>query len=343
MILGKTLYDQQGNVLLPKGADLWPFVEHLKGFKIYFLYIDDELSKDIEAWDILSSHTRQYILELMRQAERVYRPITEPGKRIMANLAFDKISSMIAEDIFAQTELHLDMSELITNDIYTFEHQLNVAIVASLIGKMLDMNCVEIKAICLGALLHDVGLLALPEHIRTKLAASEPLTNFDFAEYKKYPQLGYDLIKHDASIPLNSKAAIMQHKECFDGSGFPKNTNSGDISQTARIVAIADIFDELLRGKGMASDKPLHIHQIIEYIQNHAGSAFDPELAKAFAKHAILFPNGIIVKLNDGRKGIVINQNLDAVARPIIRMTHDTNEIVNLLEDSSLVIEDIEL
>jgi HD-GYP domain-containing protein (c-di-GMP phosphodiesterase class II) len=137
--------------------------------------------------------------------------------------------------------------------------------------------------------------------------------------------------------------------EHFDGSGWPVHKSGEEITQAGRIVAIANTFDELYNGRGLLfGRKPMKIYEVVEYIQNNAGTLFDPEIADEFVKHAIVFPNGSIVKLSDGRKGIVINQNPNLIARPIIRVTHGTNGrpafgLVNLLEDMSLVINDIEI
>lgn len=350
MKLGKTVHDVRGNVLLPAGSDLGPFLAQLKSFKIQFLYIDDEISKDIEAWNILSPDTRQVLPDLMRQAERQYVPTSESAKKWLSNIAFDKIATKVAEDIFNQPELRLDVTELITNDLYLYRHELNVAIVAGLIGRMLGKSSVEIKALCMGGLLHDMGRLGLSEHVRKKLAQGGELTPTELAEYRTYPTLGYDLIKHDNSLAVPTKAAVLQHMERHDGTGFPLRKADTNIIQASKIVAIANTFDELFSGTGMEFGKtPMKVYEIVEYIQSNAGTMFDPEIATEFAKNAVIFPNGTVVKLSDGRKGIVVNQNSGFTARPIVRITHNPDaskaslNMANMMEDLSLTIEDIEI
>ena len=340
MTLGKTLHDVRGNVLLPAGSDLWPFLAQLKNFKIQFLYVNDEISKDIEAYSILRLETRQALPELMRTAEKEMA-----SKRI----AFEKISSMIADDIYDQPELRLDVTELITNGLYRYRHELNVAIVAGLIGRMLNMTSVEIKGLCMGGMFHDIGRLALPDEIMAKVAAGEELTAVETEQFKKYPSLGYDMIKNDNSLPIATKAAVLQHMERIDGKGFPLRKSGEKIMPAGKILAIANMFDELFSGTNMEyGQAPMRIYEVVEYIQNHAGTAFDAELAEEFAKHAIVFPNGTVVKLSNGKKGIVINQNPDFIARPIIKITQSADGtpdlgLVNMMEDLSLIVEDIEV
>jgi len=350
MVLGKAVHDMRGNVLLPAGSSLsGTYIEHLRNFNIHFLYIDDEISKDIEPWSILSLHTRQNIAGLMRQAERVYQPVADDSENWIEHGAFKIIADMIATDITAQPELRIDVSEILTNNVFLYEHELNVAIISGLIGRMLGMSGVEIKHLCLGGLMHDLGRLALAADIREKLDKQSALTPVELQEFKRYPLMGFNLIKNDNSLSLSTKAAVLHHMEHFDGTGFPTRKKEDEIVMSAKIVAIANMFDELFSGRGMEfGNRTMKIHEVIEYIQSHSGSIFDHELTDEFVKHAIAFPSGSIVKLADGRKGIVANQNAESASRPIIRITHDvTNKptyyTLNLMEDLSVEIADIEI
>jgi HD-GYP domain-containing protein (c-di-GMP phosphodiesterase class II) len=348
MVLAKTLYDSRGNVILPAGSLLGPYREQIAKFKIQFLYVHDQLSEGIEAWNIISADTREEIHEAMKKAAKIFQPMDGAYKKTFTNLPYHKLAKKIAEDVSAQPEVRIDVTELQTNRPYPFEHELNVGIIAALIGRLMGLTSVDLANLCLGGLLHDIGRLTLAQAQLDKIGVSE-FTASEWDIFRQYPLMGYNMLKQDNSLALAVKASVLQHMERYDGTGFPTRKKEDGIHQAAKIIAIANAFDELCSGRSITfGKKPMKIYEVVEYIQSNIGTLFDPEIAGMFVKHALLFPNGTIVRLSDGSKGIVINQNEGLTARPIIRLMEDGSgkpslRVVNLLENMSLVINDIEV
>ena len=134
----------------------------------------------------------------------------------------------------------------------------------------------QIKNLAMGARLHDIGKLAIPDAILLKPGA---LTEKERTIIERHVRIGYDLVKR---IPFLTKAAeiILTHHEYWDGSGYPRGLKGPDIPLNARIFAVADTFD------AMTSDRPyraaLPLHDARNEIRRRAGTQFDSEVASLF-------------------------------------------------------------
>jgi response regulator RpfG family c-di-GMP phosphodiesterase len=144
--------------------------------------------------------------------------------------------------------------------------------IAEAIGGMED----QLKTLGMGAWLHDIGKLAIPDGILLKPGA---LNEQERQIMQRHVELGYDLVK---GIPFLADAAeiILAHHERHDGSGYPRGLRGKDIPMFARIFAVADSFD------AMTSDRPyrsaLPVHTARSVIDAGRGELFDPEIVDAF-------------------------------------------------------------
>ena len=134
----------------------------------------------------------------------------------------------------------------------------------------------QMRNIAMGAWLHDIGKLAIPDAILLKPG---PLTDEERAIMQRHAQIGYDLLK---GIPFLADAAeiIFAHHERCDGSGYPRGLKAGEIPAGASIFAVADTFD------AMTSDRPyrraLPFQASREVIERGAGKQYDSQVAKVF-------------------------------------------------------------
>jgi HD-GYP domain-containing protein (c-di-GMP phosphodiesterase class II) len=134
----------------------------------------------------------------------------------------------------------------------------------------------QMRNIAMGAWLHDIGKLAIPDAILLKPG---PLTDEERGVMQRHVQIGYDLVK---GIPFLRNAAeiIFAHHERCDGSGYPRGLKNGETPVGARIFAVADTFD------AMTSDRPyrraLPFETSREVIERGAGTQYDSQVATAF-------------------------------------------------------------
>lgn len=154
-------------------------------------------------------------------------------------------------------------------DPYTAGHQQRVAALAVHIAKELGWDDMRIEGLKLGALVHDIGKIAIPIEILSKPGRLSPV---EYELIKMHPDEGYEILK-DIDFPWPIAQMIRQHHERIDGSGYPHGLKGDEIIMEARILAVADILE------AMASHRPyrpaLGIEAAINEIQKERGTKLD--------------------------------------------------------------------
>ncbi len=161
-------------------------------------------------------------------------------------------------------------------DQYTHQHILRVQRYAVATAKHLGLEGVELEAINTGALLHDIGKLGVPEYVLLKPGR---LTDEEFAKIKKHPEIGAAILD-PVEFPWPVLPVVRSHHEKWDGTGYPDGLAGEDIPRTARILAVADVYDALTSSR---SYRNAWTHErACEVIRKDSGTHFDPMIAEAF-------------------------------------------------------------
>ena len=163
----------------------------------------------------------------------------------------------------------------------THDHLLRVRVYVSEIGAALKLDELQIKALVTASFLHDIGKLAIPEHIINKPGK---LTKEEFDKIKTHPVVGADILER-VRFPYPVVPIVRSHHEAWDGSGYPDGLRGEEIPIGARILTIVDCFDAL------ASDRPyrraMPIAEAMEFIKSKAGSQFDPTVVEVFERRYV--------------------------------------------------------
>ena len=160
-------------------------------------------------------------------------------------------------------------------DPYTAGHQKNVANLTKKIAKKLGLDEQKIDILFMGALLHDLGKIAIPSEILTKPGK---LTPEEFALIKTHPRVGYEILK-DVEFVGPVKEMVLYHHERLDGSGYPEGLKGDLIPMEARLLAVADVVDAI------SSHRPyrpaLGLEMALEEIKKNRGILYDPDVVDA--------------------------------------------------------------
>ena len=164
-------------------------------------------------------------------------------------------------------------------DQTTHCHVRRVQIYAAGMGRVLGMTDEEIEALRAGALLHDIGKLAVPDHILNKPGK---LTPAEFERMKVHTVVGAQILER-INFPYPVVPTVRHHHERFDGLGYPDNLRGDEIPLTARVLAVVDCYDSMREerpfrpGKSRAEASTL--------LRRDAGTRFDPQLVELFLKY----------------------------------------------------------
>ncbi len=163
-------------------------------------------------------------------------------------------------------------------DPYTLGHSSRVALISSRMGREKGLCEKDLHELALGALLHDVGKLSIPDAVLFKPSR---LSREEFFEVQRHTLTGGSILDRSGA-PLTVRAIGRHHHENFDGSGYPTGMAGDKIPLCCRIVRLADAFDAMF-SKRPYRDK-LSMEEISEEIRGALGTQFDPELSPLLEK-----------------------------------------------------------
>ncbi|TAK22153.1 MAG: HD domain-containing protein [Chloroflexota bacterium] len=350
LLLGRTLYNERGDVLLRHGTTLTTRYRDLlreKGFiSLYVCDGDDDLAPD----DIVSEHVRSNatrgIHRFLETIENAARDPSSRSKRPAALVestdlrralggSLEKIHAVIETiiDEVIQASALTGLTALKTHDNYTFCHSIDVTISAIMIGKRMHFDRAALRDLALGCILHDTGKIFVSKAILTK---PDRLTPEEFAAVKQHPGLGYKLLHRLQREEYFANHVAYQHHERQDGAGYPRGLRgsnrvardavrgTGYMLLIAEIAAVADVYDALSSDRpyrpGMAPD------QVVQTIRSMAGPHLNREIVASFLSVVPSYPLGISVRFTAGPfigcLGTVLKLNR-AIDRPLVRVTRD--------------------
>jgi len=180
-------------------------------------------------------------------------------------------------------DLHLRTIEALAlaieaKDQTTHDHLQRVRIYAEEVAKEMKIPQEQIEALQAAALLHDIGKLAIPEHIISKPGR---LTPEEFEKMKIHPLVGAEILER-VRFPYPVVPIVRAHHERWDGTGYPRGLRGNQIPIGARILAAVDFLD------AMASDRQyrraIPMTEAMARLQQQSGKAFDPEVVKALER-----------------------------------------------------------
>lgn len=323
--LAKPIYNGKGQVLISEGVPLTErMIDRLINMGITYVYIDDPFTRDVEIKSPISEKTRKEAVETIEQTLEVVKK----EKSLSKVFVFEQLGkkfSFVVRDILDQIKNHKDvislLSEVSTYDHYIFTHSLNVTIYSLALGVGLKLPQRKLEDLGMGAMLHDVGKMLVPYEILTKPAQ---LTKDEYNVIKKHAEDGFNILRNLPNVPLVAAHCAYQHHERLDGSGYPRGLVADEIHYFGRILAIADVYDAVTSNR--VYRKALLPNEGLEILYAGAGSKFEQNMIETFRKSIAVYPVGLSVYLNDGRKGVVVRQNGGTSDRPVIRIIEE-NEV----------------
>ncbi len=199
--------------------------------------------------------------------------LSQSAAQAIENLA---LYENIYENLFAT--LYAFVKAVEARDLYTQQHSSRVTGLSIVLGKQLGCSKEELDILNFAGHLHDIGKIGIRDDILLKPGK---LTDAEFEKIKDHPVIGANILEQ-LGLWEKERQIIRCHHERFDGSGFPEGLRGEAIPMPARIVALANTFDNIVTGQDRSS--PLPIPEAREAIRLEGGKSLDPQLADLFAK-----------------------------------------------------------
>ncbi|WP_341281673.1 HD-GYP domain-containing protein [Paenibacillus sp. FSL H8-0537] len=322
MRLAKKIFSHDGLVLLGENVELTSrLITRLKQCGIQYIYILDPKTDDITMPEIIREET---LLVALKEIRTNFRDMMDRPKRKKGvtypyiGQTFKQMMNLIIDDLSAHKDAMIMLMNMGTVDHYLYQHSLNVCVYTTILGIAYNYSHEELMTLGMGALLHDIGKTQIPIDVLQKPGS---LTPEEFIMMKNHARFGFELLKDEPNLPLIVAHCAYQHHERLDGSGYPRGIKGNEIHEYAKWIGLVDSYDAMTTNRIYRA--PMLPHHAIELLYAGTGTLYEQHMVQLFRDKVAIYPIGIMVKINTGESGVVVDFNHAYPHRPIIRILNN--------------------
>jgi HD-GYP domain-containing protein (c-di-GMP phosphodiesterase class II) len=334
-ILGKAIFDENGNELLSNGTELSKrMIDKIEKVGIDYVHVVNNV---IDLFDRKEEKATRFYESTEKTKKLTKEIISDIIDDDTINLAkYKKVINGIFNDILTKDAIILNLDNLKSLSEYYFEHAINSTVLAVGTCLVLGLNRNLIEKIAMGIIIHDVGYNGVPKELLNK---KDKLTYEEYKIVQNHVKIGYDMVEKADGVSKETRDAILYHHENIDGTGYPEGLKGNEIPLSAKICAVSDVYDALLSNRDYRVK--LNRYQATKILISNVDVKFDKYIIKNFLKIIGHYPNGTNVILSDGYRGVIEKENK---FKPIIRLTlSNQGQIINTKEILDLSKSDIEI
>ncbi len=245
------------------------------------------------------------------EAAKACKTLTDmvPTKPQGAREQAEALTRALAEKMLGERDLCIRLLNEAAGD-KAAAHAMNVTVISMLMGRSFGFSETDMLDLGMGAMLHDIGKLDLPERIRHRDE------HFSASEGRFYEEHVAHGVAHGRKMGLSSAALLVvaQHHEHADGSGFPLKLNSDRMVIGARIVALVNRYDNLCNPH--IPSRAITPHEAVALLFAQGKDKFDTAILGAFIKMMGVYPPGSAVQLTNDRFALVVGVNSSRPLKP---------------------------
>ncbi|MES2354044.1 MAG: HD domain-containing phosphohydrolase [Pseudomonadota bacterium] len=230
-----------------------------------------------------------------------------------ASASANKLVTEIADALAPKEDVAVYlMSDHSATGEEVYFHSLNVATLAMMVARSMQLDAAKIHTVGMGGLFHDIGKAEIPDKILLK---TEPLNSHEEKLFRQHGALGVKAATH-LKLSEDIKNIIAQHHECMDGYGYPVGLRGNEISIGARIVSVVNAYDSLCNPHDPAST--VIPYKALSTMFAKQKDRFDSDVLMTLIRILGVYPPGTVVKLSNDMVGMVIGVNTSNPLRPQI-------------------------
>lgn len=257
--------------------------------------------------------------EVYREAIDLVKKVLEKGKD---NLPIEgrevvRFIDRLVDELMVAEEGFLKLMYEPFTDEYSLFHPANVCILSIMIGFSLSYDRTRLRELGVCAFLNDVGMIKVAPiaSLNRKLEPSE------IEEVKKHVLYGVEILEKARDLDKLVIYVTSQVHERVNGKGYPKGLSNGEIDEYARIIAVVDTYDALIRPRPYRPS--LLPHEAMQEILKDKES-FDHSFLKHIVERIGIYPIGSFVEINTGELGQVTKANKGSPLRPVLEIRYDS-------------------
>lgn len=321
LVLARPIFSAEGTVLLAAGVPLKAdYIRRLKELNITAVYVQDERLAGVEVRDVVSDETRLRTIRLVKEIMAGLGPASRPGvgrSLIGIGTQVRKAVNDIIDELLANREVLVNLTDIRSLDEYTYGHSVNVCILSVMTGISLGYDQIRLRELGVGALLHDVGKTMISDTILNKPGS---LTPAEFDEVKRHSEFGFEILRAQDVGALAAHVAY-QHHERYNGEGYPRGLTGGEIHEFGVICGVCDVYDALVADR--VYREAYLPHEAVELLSGSGDHWFDFRVVKSFLDNIAPYPVGSTVLLSNREVGMVVRVKRGLAHRPVVRIISD--------------------
>jgi len=263
-------------------------------------------------------------VKVVRQShETISRLITEVESivRSGSEIAFEVIDEpveIMVDSVVKNPDAYIWLTRIKKFDSYVYADSLNSSVWAAALGRQLGMEKRDLQTLATGALLMDVGKLALPVELLHKKTR---LTHSEWEQIKSHVEHGVRILEDTPGTPSGVLDMVRTHHERFNGNGYPDGLAGSGIPLFGQIAGIIDFYVSVTTPRPYA--KAVAPSKGLQMLYQQKGTFFDEMLIDNFIQVLSTYPTGSLVELSSGEVAIVVSQNTGLRLKPNVVLLLD--------------------
>ena len=253
--------------------------------------------------------------------------------RSLDGVVVRRMVNQLTDSVLRNPDALTCYAQLKRKDSYTALHGLRSSILSLVFGRQLGMAREQLETLGMAGLLHDIGMVKVPDEI---LAKPGRLTPIELSIVRRHVAWGAEMLDRSHSIPPAVVEAARNHHERYDGSGYLGGLSGDAIGESGLIMGIVDYYD------AVTSDRIYQVaispYAAMRAMYEGRGTLFAPGLIERFIQCLGIYPVGSVVELNTGEVGVVVALNRSMRLKPRVALVRQADKtlyplppVVNLM------------
>lgn len=336
MCIGEDLFSQDGQLIAPKDTIVTNDVlNNLHNFNIETVEISKLGNMSQNIFDVTStSNFAAFENDCAESAEKLSSSLED----IISDEGGEKIQAIesLSGTLYQNNKNNLNLLDMIynmrINADSVYSHSLNVAMIASQLGRWLDFSEEDVQLLMTCGLFHDIGKLLIPKEILDKPGK---LSDEEFEIIKSHVVKGHEFLNSIEGIDERVKSAALNHHERCDGSGYPNGLKGDEIDKYSKVIAIADVYAAMTADRNYR--EVICPFTVAAQLEKEGLHKFDTQYVIKFLDKMLNSYLQSTVELSNGQVGTVIMINRFIKSKPLVELLDGTFIDLSKNQDISVV------